>query len=580
MDYGIIGNCRTCALVKKDTSVDWMCYPKFSSPSVFARILDPDGGHLKIIPKVKSRIKQRYIPRSAVLETTFTSRQGKFRVIDFFPKDGPNCMVRLIRPVRGKPEIRCEFSPRPDYARKKPELHVKGNVITAGNFRLETNIPAHSIVSDQHFRLEHGKYLSFGDEGAGSLQKAMSLLYNTLRFWKEWTGDLFIPRYKRHYVIRSAITLKLLTYEKTGAIVAAPTTSLPEVVGSDRTFDYRYCWVRDSAFCVDVLNKIGKDDEAKALLEFILKRVARNGSHIMYGIEGETKLTEQELSHLEGYKGSRPVRIGNAAHSQLQLDVYGGVLDVIYLYYGYYRYTMPESSWKYVRFLVRQIEKKWKEKDSGIWEFRGEMKHYTYSKFMCYVGVDRAIRLAQIYRKYRLAGKWEALREEIKLDILEKGYDEEMQAFTMEYGGRDLDASLLQMTYHDFLTFDDPRIVNTVTNIYKRLRKGHLVKRYLVEDDFGVSTSAFTICGFWLVDSLFNIGKKNAARRMYSRLLRDSNHLGLFSEDIDLSTKKLRGNFPQAYTHLALINSSVLLSEWCAKRIPLRLDRLLKRSIG
>ncbi|MFH1682959.1 MAG: glycoside hydrolase family 15 protein, partial [Candidatus Woesearchaeota archaeon] len=359
------------------------------------------------------------------------------------------------------------------------------------------------------------------------------------------------------------------TFSPTGAIVAAPTTSIPEEVGSERTWDYRFCWVRDAVLCADSLKKIGRRYEAKKLLGFFLNRVlSEKHLQIMYGIHGEVKLEEKELGHLAGFKGSKPVRVGNAAHDQIQHDIYGEMIDLIYLYFVYYQYEkkMGQKYWKFLSYLVKKIKKEYAQPDSGIWEFRGILRHYTYSKFMCYIGVDRAIKIAQCYGRDKLVQQWLPLKEKLFVDICKKGFNQEKKAFTMYYGSKDLDASLLHMAYHEFLEKNDPRLISTVKAIYHNLRNDYLVQRYKVEDDFGKSKSAFTICSFWLVDALWYIGEVGKARKLFNKLVKRGNHLGLFSEDIDIKSKKLLGNFPQAYVHLALINSSILLSEWSAKR--------------
>jgi len=288
----------------------------------------------------------------------------------------------------------------------------------------------------------------------------------------------------------------------------------------------------------------------------------------MYGINGKIELIEGKLEHLDGFKGSKPVRIGNAAYKQSQNDIFGEFLDIMYLYFVYYEYEkkMSKKYWRFVQKLVRQIELRWDKEDSGIWEFRGQTRHYVFSKFMCFVGVDRAIKIAQHYGRSDFVNKCLNLKEKIREDILKNGYNQELNSFTISYGSNDLDASLLQMGYYEFLDNTDPRMIGTVKAIYNNLRRDYLVQRYSIKDDFGKSKSAFTICSFWLVDALFSIGEIEKAREIYDKLIKRANHLGLFSEDIDIKTKKLIGNFPQAYTHIALINSSILLSEWSAKR--------------
>ena len=602
LDYGIIGNCLTCALIRKTGSVDWMCFPDFASPSVFGKLLDAkQGGSLDIRASGFSTT-QRYLEDTAILETTFESKDGKesFVVYDFFPrykkltkKDSKqlvktNQLVRIIKPLKGKPTIKVHFDPKPNYALEVFDFKIEKDRLLCespnNSFCLISNIPFETLLEKGQVVLDRTKYLVFGDsekDGAPfSVKTVNDLMRATRRYWKEWVKTLVLPEKNRNKIVRSAITLKLLTYSPTGAIVAAPTTSIPEEVGSERTWDYRFCWVRDAALTVDALKKIGRDYEAKKLLEFIIKNVQYNDFiQIMYGIHGETRLREYFLPHLEGFKGSKPVRVGNAAYNQIQHDIYGEILDVMYLYFSYYRYEsrMTKKYWRFIVFLVNQIKFTWDKPDSGIWEFRGLMRHYTFSKFMCYVGVDRAIKMAQDYKRTERLQEWIELRDEIKEDILKNGYNTDVEAFTMFYGADVLDASLLQLTYHEFLEETDPRIINTIKAIYNTLRHDYLVKRYDDDDDFGKSGSSFTICSYWLVDALFSIGEEEKARNIFDKLIKHGNHLGLFSEDIDIKTKKLIGNFPQAYTHIALINSSLLLSEWSTKRKVIDWSQLPRR---
>jgi GH15 family glucan-1,4-alpha-glucosidase len=300
---------------------------------------------------------------------------------------------------------------------------------------------------------------------------------------------------------------------------------------------------------------------------------------IMYGIEGETRLTEKELNHLSGYENSKPVRIGNAAYNQKQNDIYGSLIDVIYLYYVFYQYEkkMPLKYWQFIKYLVHEIETNWQTEDHGIWEFRNEKKHFVYSKLMCYIGISRALRIAKHLDKKKFIKKWSVLKEKIKLDILKNGWNDKQGSFTMYYGSSSLDAANLMMSYHDFLGDDDQMLISTIKSTKENLCDDYLVQRYKVKDDFGRSKNSFTICSFWLVDALYNSGMKKEAKRIYKKLMRNSNHLGLFSEDIDKDTKELLGNFPQAYTHIAIINSSILLSEWDEKRIKLEFDSKKKK---
>ena len=585
LDYGIIGNCTTSALVKKNASVDWMCFPTFSSPSIFGKLIDKrKGGSMEVIPIGKYNISQRYLPNTAILETTFSNNKNSFLVIDFFPRYRllltkkheklvkQNTLIRIIKPIKGNPKIKIKYDPKPDYASKKCVLATNTDILTCSleSFNLHSNIDHDIVLNSEAFVLKKPKYISVGKSLDNiSIKRANDLLRRTTKYWKDWVNTLTVPNTHKDVIIRSAITLKLLTYSPTGAIIAAPTTSIPEEVGTNRTWDYRFCWIRDSALCVDALKKIGRDHEAKKLISFIIDRVMEDDYvPILYGINGETKLTEITLDHLAGYKNSKPVRVGNAAYKQLQHDIYGEILDIMYLYFVYYEYEKKISRkyWRFIRFIVNQIKFCWERPDSGIWEFRGEYRHYTHSKFMCYTGLDRAIKIAKHYKKDQFVEEWSKLADEIKNSIIVNGYNKKIKSFTMYYGGKELDAVLLHMTYHEFLDKDNPMIINTVKAIDKELRVGDFVQRYKIQDDFGKSKSTFTICAFWLIEALYYIGKEKKAKNMFHKLVKNSNHLGLFSEDIDIKTKELTGNFPQAYTHISLINAAILLSEWSVKR--------------
>jgi GH15 family glucan-1,4-alpha-glucosidase len=588
LDYGIVGNCITCALVKKDTSLDWMCFPNFSSPSVFGRILDrKKGGTFRIVPLGKYKVSQQYIPCTAILETRFDGRGKAFVVYDFFPRYKKllagkqeklikiNSFVRIVKPLRGKPKIRVIYEPRPDYAMDECELREREGRFVCGknsdSVTLASNVPLESIKDSKEITLDHTRYFVIGGDGSRqySVKKCSKLLTDTRKYWLGWCGTLILPEENREMIIRSAITLKLLTYSATGAIIAAPTTSITEEVGTDRTFDYRICFVRDAAFCVDALKKIGRDYEPKSLMGFILNRILSD-DHIqpLYGINGETKLTERELNHLSGFMDSGPVRVGNAAYKQRQNDIYGEIIDILYLYFVYYEYEkeMSKKYWRFLRYVVNQIKFNWHRKDSSIWEYRDLEDHYTYSKFMCYVGVDRAMKIAQHFDRDELVNEWLPLKDEIVEDFLKHGYDKELNSFTIAYGKKHLDSSHLLMAYHEFLGRDEPRLVNTIKAIYRNLRKGYMVQRYTMEDDFGKSGIALTICTFWLIDALYYIGEEKKARQLFRKIVKKANHLGLFSESLDTKTGRMLGNFPQGYTHIGLINTSILLSEWSSKR--------------
>lgn len=592
MDYGIIGNCKTCALVNSKGSIDWMCYPSFDSPSIFAKLLDESkGGTFQIIPDQKCKYNQKYLENTNILETTVTCDDYSFKIIDFMPRYKKilpnkktkmfrrNSLIRIIEPLKGKPRVKIIFEPKLDYAKGETKVTKEDYSIVAKtsglendeqDIRLLTNVDFDAIINQDYVEIPQRRYFAIGENPSDMNTKHwLDVLKWTKNYWLKWVSSLIIPENNKELIIRSALTLKLLTYSETGAILAAATTSLPEEVGSERNWDYRYCWVRDAAYCADAFKKIGRDQESKKLMEFIMDIALRDDNILpLYGIRGETRHREKFLDHLDGYKGSKPVRIGNAAYLQEQHDIYGEIIDILYLYFVYYEYEtkMTQKQWKFLRYLVNQIKFKWEKKDSSIWEFRGILQHYTFSKFMCFVGVDRAIRIAQHFKKDELVNEWFELREELRSDIIDNGYNQKKNAFTMFYGSDYLDASLLLMTYHDFLGKNSPLVMNTVKAVYDNLCNDYLVQRYTMTDDFGKSKSAFTICSLWLVDSLINIGEVDKAKHIFDKLMKRSNHLGLFSEDIDIETKQQAGNFPQAYTHIAIINSSILMSEWSMQR--------------
>ena len=586
LDYGIIGNCVTSALVKKNASIEWMCYPNFDSPSILAKLLDNEsGGSFELKPVGKYRIRQRYLPNTAILETSFKGRGSSFVVYDFFPRYNKllkgkrrklvkeNRLVRIIRPIKGRPRVRVVFKPAPRYASYKHGFKEDGNRLVFKNGRedlyLHSNADIQDIAKSDAIEISFTRYFVLDSNGGQefSVKRCLKLLSDTRRYWEGWCRTLVTPEYNRDLITRSAITLKLLTFSETGSMIAAATTSLPEELGTERTWDYRFCWIRDAAFCADSLKKIGRDYEPQKLMEFVLNIAVRDDFiQPMYGIRGETRLTEKQVETLKGYRGSGPVRIGNAAHRQVQNDIYGGIIDIFYLYFVYYEYgKIQRKHWRFIKYIVNQIKFNWYRKDCSIWEYRDLYDHYTYSKFMCYVGVDRAIRIAQHIGKGEGIDDWIELRDEIRKDIADNAYDNEIGSFAMAYGNKKLDASLLLMAYHEFLERDDPRLINTIRATYRNLRKGYKVRRY-DQDDFGASRNAFTVCTFWLVDALYYIGEEEKARDLFKQIIGKGNHLGLFSETLDIRTGKMLGNFPQAYVHMALINSSILLSEWSSKR--------------
>jgi len=386
----------------------------------------------------------------------------------------------------------------------------------------------------------------------------------TKSYWLDWVQRTHYPEKYKEEVLRSAITLKLLMYQRTGAVIAAATTSLPEIIGGDRNWDYRYCWIRDAAMVIDLYVRIGHIKSADGFINFILNRVQLKHEDIgvIYGINGEEKLDEETLDHLDGYEGSKPVRIGNDAYKQQQNDLYGELIETIFTYFVVNRrssFQVNEEIWTMTRSLVNRVRDTWRDPDSGIWERRDKPQHYVHSKLMNWVAMDRAVKIAKFVNKSRYVEPWTKMAEEIKIDILKNGWNEKIKAFTMYYGSDICDASNLLMLHYGFLNADDPRIVSTVKQYYKHLVKEGFTFRYVIEDGLGVPKNAFIVCTFWMINSLYLIGEEKKSRKMFENLLKSSNHLNLFSEDIEVTTKRLTGNFPQGYSHLAFIQTSLLL---------------------
>ena len=397
-----------------------------------------------------------------------------------------------------------------------------------------------------------------------STDKIALELERTKIYWLDWVDRT--PTYKKFNaeIMRSAITLKMLTYNKSGAVLAAATTSLPETIGEVRNWDYRFCWIRDASMVIKVVSELGHKNSAKRFLQFLIDLMPDKDEklQIMYGINGEKNLTEKTLEHLDGYKGSKPVRTGNAAYKQKQNDIYGILMDVIYEQLLRFSNDIEngEELWSITKAIVWIVNKHWQEPDKGIWEFRGEDRHFTFSKVLCWVALDRAIKVAKMFGKHRKIEKWTSIEQQIKDDIMENAWNGDVKAFTQSYGSYHLDASVLLMESYGFIHARDPKFVSTVKAIEKDLSNDGLLYRYKNEDDFGLPSSSFTICTFWFINALFKIGEEEKALAQFEQLLSYSNHLGLFSEDIDFKTKRLLGNFPQAYSHLALIECAINFS--------------------
>ncbi|MEH6535739.1 MAG: glycoside hydrolase family 15 protein [Psychroserpens sp.] len=583
LDYGIIGNCRSAALISKNGSLDWCCLPEFDSSSVFAKLLDEEiGGSFEFKVSSDYSITQSYLDNTSILITCFISEDHSFEVHDFMPRYkketedyyAPPEVIRYIKHIKGKPEFIVTYNPKLEYALGTTHTFIKDDFIVSltdkekyDTLFLYTSFDKQKVVEGKLIVLEEDGFFQFGYNEklfVPDINKVALELERTKVYWLNWMERT--PNYKLYNkeIARSAMTLKLLSYEKTGAVLAAATTSLPETIGEVRNWDYRFCWIRDASMVIKVVSQLGHKRMAKKYMKFITNLIPDKDEklQIMYGINGEKKLTELQLEHLSGYQNSKPVRIGNAAYSQRQNDIYGILMDVIHQQLVRFRTDIEngEELWSITKGIVWIVNKHWKEADKGIWEFRTEDRHFTFSKVLCWVAVDKAIKVAEILGKSHKLSKWIALEAEIKKDIMENAWNDDVNAFTQSYGSADLDASVLLMEPYGFIDAKSPKYISTVKVIEKELSNDGLLYRYKNKDDFGLPSSSFTICTFWFINSLYKIGEERKAKALFDQLLSYSNHLGLFSEDIDFKTKRLLGNFPQAYSHLALIETAINLS--------------------
>ena len=565
-------------------SIDWCCLPDFDSPSVFARLIDNEkGGFFSIIVDDKYTIKQKYLIWTNVLITEFKSDQGTFEIIDFMPRYklidddyfAPAEIYRYIKYISGTPAFKVRYCPAFNYAREEVSNVTEDNYIRTysrvtptdciylySSLNFNDILDSNEIVLTQHQFL----LLSYNQKLIDIDIKRVYLEFQRTKvYWLNWTNRS--KKYKKYNeeIIRSLLVLKIMSYQPTGAVLAALTTSIPETIGDVRNWDYRFCWLRDASMSLETLIKMGHFYSAQRFLDY-LKRIlkSKNDSfQIMYGIRGERDLSETELSHLSGYENSKPVRIGNAAYSQRQNDVFGYLLNIIHQYYEHFPGTLDELEdiWEIVRNISRTISTHWEKPDKGIWEIRADEKHYVFSKVMSWVAMDKAAKIASALNKSYYAETWRGIANDIKEDVLKNGWNEDLQSFSQTYNNSELDASLLLMAEYGFISADDIRYKRTVIAVKNALFYEGLVYRYKTPDDFGKPMSSFTICTFWLVQALFRIGMKEDAKNIFENLLTYGNHLGLFSEDIHFSSKRLLGNFPQAYSHLALINTAIMFSE-------------------
>ena len=578
-DYALIGDCRSAALVSRDGSIDWLCWPRFDSEACFAALLGTeDNGRWLVAPRGEARVSRRYRPNTLILETHFETDEGTAVVVDFMPIGGAQSeIVRIVHGIRGKLAMRTELILRfgygaivpwvtrlengatraiagPDMVVLRTPIHVKGQgLTTVGEFTITGGETIPLVLT---YDRSHSPLPASADP-TGSLE-------TTEKFWRQWSAKCRPAGEWSDAVRRSVITLKALTYEPTGGIVAAPTTSLPEQIGGTRNWDYRYCWLRDATLTLLGVMHAGYFAEAEAWREWLLRAVAGSPEQlqIMYGIRGERRLTEWVADWLPGYEQSAPVRIGNAAHTQLQLDVFGEIMDT---YHQARRAGLAtnDSGWDTQLKFLEHLEQIWRDPDHGIWEMRGPPRHFTYSKVMAWVAFDRAIRSAETFGHEGPVDRWYRLRDEICEDVCTHGFDKRLGTFVQSYGSDQLDANLLLLPCVGFLPVTDPRIAKTIAAVEQRLLRDCFVMRYStkdVQDALPPGEGAFLACSFWLVDVYILQERLDDAEKLFRRLVGLANDVGLLSEEYDPHRQRLVGNFPQAFSHLALINSAYNLT--------------------
>ncbi|MEU5595328.1 glycoside hydrolase family 15 protein [Streptomyces sp. NPDC020298] len=583
-EHGLIGDLRTVALVGSDGTIDWYCCRAFDRPSVFAAILDPErGGAFELAAAVPARTKQFYFPDTNVLITRFYTQDGVGEIQDFMPvtgeaaETGRHRVIRRVLCVRGTVPFRARIAPRFDYGAAPHALTMLGETALFESrdmaLALTATVPLEGDGADAlaDFKLTEGETAVFALDQVGENvpprgcphMEAEHEFAATVAYWRRWLSQ---SRYRgrwREMVHRSALTLKLLTYAPTGAIVAAPTTSLPEQLGGERNWDYRYVWVRDAAFCVYALLRLGFSGEAEAFMRFVTTHISPGDGRgsgplqIMYGIDGRTDLPERELGHLSGHQGSAPVRVGNAAADQLQLDIYGALIDSIYLY-DKWAEPIPSGQWDDVCHLVDWVCDHWDQPDEGVWETRGGRKNFLYSRLMCWVAIERAIRLANRRGLPADIVRWRQSRDTIYRRIMDRGWSQRRRAFVQHEDGDVLDASVLMMPLAKFIAPTDPKWLSTLDALTEELVSDSLVYRYDPQaspDGVRGDEGTFSICSFWYVEALVRAGRLEEARLAFEKMLTYANHLGLYAEEIG-RTGEQQGNFPQAFTHLSLISAA------------------------
>jgi GH15 family glucan-1,4-alpha-glucosidase len=580
LDHAAVGNGRVLALVSPRASIDWLCLPRFDSPAVFARLLDEErGGTFRILhngAECTGRIE--YLANTNVARTVFAEGAFEWEVIDFAPRipEGlgvhvPRELVRLIRPLVGEPRLAIDFDPRPDYARAAVELREGSRgievVSTHGPFALETNVPVPYVLGRREFTLTGPAWFVFSyGTPRGSRRTTAGVMRDldlTVAGWRAWARTCALPSFAPAEALRSALCLKLHAYHDTGAIIAAATTSIPEALGTERTWDYRYCWLRDAAFVVEALRRLSHLAEGEQLMRYLRDVVEAGPLQPLYGISGERELPEVHLAHLAGFAGNGHVRIGNAAAVQRQHDLMGEIILCLDTMLADPRvvHEQPEGYWPLIERMVEEAIALARVPDTSIWEFRTKLRHYTFSLACCWVAAHRGAGLARRFGRADHARRWQATADELRGELLERGYNSQLGFFTQGLDGSNPDASLLLLPTLGVIDARDPRFLSTLKAYEERLVQGGLMLRYVNDDDFGATTSAFTICSFWWAEALALTGDLERAQEVFQRVAAHANPVGLFSEDVETGTGRLLGNFPQAYTHVGLIHAAATIGE-------------------
>jgi len=590
-DYALIGDCHSAALVSREASIDWCCLPRFDSGSAFARLLDHErGGHCAITPVRRGRWQwmREYVDNTLVLATTMDGRSGQLRLLDFFVATGPgagapNQLVRILEGVRGAVEVSLRISVRYDYGTVRPWIRRHGeqlHSIVGGNDALVVwcdeelvQEPAHDLSG--RIRVQAGDRVRLSlrycppakvgdaDHLAPDAAGLDSDLERTVAWWRRWAARVTLPGRDEPAARRSALTLKALTYAPTGAVVAAPTTSLPEVVGGARNWDYRYAWVRDSSFSSRAFAELGCQEEADAFRAFIMRSAAGHADdlQVLYGVGGERRLVGGPIESLEGYRRSAPVRIGNQASRQLQLDAYG---EIVNLTWRWHRrgHSPDDDQWRFLVSLIDHAAERWSEPDHGLWEWSGRPEHFVHSKVLCWAALDRGLRLAEECMRRAPVRRWKRAREEVRAAIERRGYDSRRGVFVQAFDRRDLDAALLLLPTVEFVDWRDERMLRTIAAVREDLDAGQgLLYRYRRRDGLPGREGAFLCCSFWLAEALARTGELDDARQVFDRAVACAEDVGLFSEEVDPRSGELLGNFPQGLTHLAHIDAAVALAE-------------------